>query len=158
MTAGVPRRVLLTCCLGVGLTVSASLLQGCAAPDSSTGRSLAAPWEQPGWSEVLSAAGRWRVFYRTLPDSVPINEPFRLELFVLGAEDGRLPVDLEVHVDGRMPQHQHGMLRRARYERRADGGFTAAGLLFHMPGDWTLMIDVRSGAITERAEIQLRPR
>jgi len=34
-----------------------------------------------------------------------------------------------------------------------DGLFDATGLLFHMPGEWTLTFDVTEGPFTERAEV-----
>jgi hypothetical protein len=113
--------------------------------------------EIPPWSaleQVHSNAGSFRIYYRLAPASIPSNEPFALEAWVVEPEDERrLLADARLIVDAAMPEHGHGMNREPRTERRADGGYDVSGLLFHMPGRWELYFDVVRGAKTERAQL-----
>jgi len=107
----------------------------------------------PAGHELTSHAGTWRVVYRTRPEAIPLNEPFGLTVWVLDPQPGGAPrADVKLVVDAGMPQHMHGMNRVPTLSPRDDGGFDVDGLLFHMPGEWTLTFDVERGGITERAE------
>ncbi len=108
--------------------------------------------EASGWQRVVSSAGAWVVSYRSQPSPMPLGTSFDLELRVARADGAPLPADLQLRVDASMPQHQHGMLRRPTLHVRAPGEVRAEGLLFHMAGAWTLVFDVSSGPLTERAE------
>jgi hypothetical protein len=48
------------------------------------------------------------------------------------------------------------MNRTPRHTRLPGGGMLAEGLLFHMPGEWTLTFDVSDAGITERAEVTIQ--
>lgn len=54
-----------------------------------------------------------------------------------------------------MPAHGHGMNYKATVKRVGEGAFRADGLMFHMPGRWQLIIDVRAGSTTERLAYDL---
>lgn len=102
---------------------------------------------------VVSNAGTWRIVWRARPDTIPLDEPFGLTVWVLDPGTGDAPRrDVALVVDAGMPQHQHGMNRVPTLAARDDGGFDVDGLLFHMPGTWTLFFDVQQGGITERAQ------
>lgn len=55
-------------------------------------------------------------------------------------------------VDATMPEHRHGMNYRPSLKRLADGRWRAEGLMFHMPGRWELVFDVRA----EERSVRLR--
>ena len=111
----------------------------------------------PAPQVVASSAGSWRVEYRARPDPIPLNEPFGLTARIFSADAPDVPRnDVELAVDAAMPQHQHGMNRRASVRRDGAGGFVASELLFHMPGEWRLYFDVTYGGLTERAECVVR--
>lgn len=138
----------------------ALVVGGCAETSSGT-RSRSAGSSAPGGASadagdyfvVVSAAGTWRVAYRTEPSPIPLNEPF--SVFVRVAPSGSIDYspDIPIRVDAGMPHHQHGMNRVPEHQRIEPDLVRADGLLFHMPGDWTLTFDVTQGAITERAEV-----
>lgn len=79
------------------------------------------------------------------PAPVPVGRHFAIH-FVLCARDGAaLPA--EVRVDATMPEHKHGMNYRPSVSARGAGVYRAEGLLFHMPGRWELVFELRgSGA------------
>lgn len=90
-----------------------------------------------------------------MPDPVPLNEPFDLEVRVLDGSDRVTPADqIDLVVDGRMPEHRHGMNVEPLVTRRGDGRFEIEGMRFHMPGYWEIHLDAVApdGAI-ERAQI-----
>lgn len=49
-------------------------------------------------------------------------------------------------VDATMPAHRHGMNYRPALKPLGDGRWRVEGLLFHMPGQWELRLDVRLDA------------
>lgn len=52
-------------------------------------------------------------------------------------------------VDARMPAHRHGMNYRPSIKALGEGRWHVEGLMFHMPGDWELRLDVQAGGRTE---------
>jgi len=104
--------------------------------------------------EITSSAGTYHVIC-VMPDPVPLNEPFDLEVRVLDGSDRVTPADqIDLVVDGRMPEHRHGMNVEPLVTRRGDGRFEIEGMRFHMPGYWEIHLDAVApdGAI-ERAQI-----
>jgi hypothetical protein len=63
-----------------------------------------------------------------------------------------------IEVDAGMPAHHHGMNLSARIEPVSDGRFRVSGMLFHMPGQWEIYIDVIQGAKKERARFAVEVR
>jgi hypothetical protein len=96
---------------------------------------------------IIRAAGH-AVAWRPVPRPIPLSAPFALELAVC-ATDGRLALE-SLSVDADMPAHRHGMNYRPSVSRRGVGRYRADGLLFHMPGDWRLIVDLRAGGRSER--------
>ena len=94
------------------------------------------------------AAGRYAVAYRAVPQKIPLGQHFALELAVC-ANAGAPPFE-ELTVDARMPEHGHGMNYKTSVRRTADGRYRAEGLLFHMPGRWEIIIELRAAARTDR--------
>jgi len=141
------------------LVVATPLMLGCqgdgaarapAALGPGTPRSTAGYHTQASWN------GGYVVHWRSAPAELPVGEPFALEAWVA---DARAPevllAGVELEVDAAMPQHGHGMTRRALVTRASDGSWRAEGLLFHMPGEWRLYFDVRNGPLLERAEARV---
>ncbi len=78
-----------------------------------------------------------------------------VEVEVETAAGGAPLVDLAV--DARMEEHNHGMNVTPTVRRMAKNKFTVDGLLFHMLGDWTLYLDVIGPSVTERAQLLIHP-
>ena len=49
-----------------------------------------------------------------------------------------------------MPEHKHGMNYKPTVKKNATEGFTATGMMFHMPGRWQFAFEVESTAGRER--------
>lgn len=83
------------------------------------------------------------------PNPIPLNEAFVYDVEVhpiQGDADG-----LALAFDAVMPDHGHGMNTLPEVEATGAGTFRVEGLLFHMPGDWEIHIDVTRDETTERA-------
>ncbi len=52
--------------------------------------------------------------------------------------------------DARMPQHGHGLNYRPRITADGPGRYRVDGVLFHMPGAWQFVFDVRAGGTARR--------
>lgn len=107
-------------------------------------------------SQVNSNAGSFQLLWDPAAQSPPLNEEYDLH-FALRTPAGA-PLDLpsaDLHLDARMPRHGHGMNQDPLIKRTAAGCYTAHGLRLHMTGHWEIYLDVRLGALTERAEFTL---
>jgi hypothetical protein len=101
-----------------------------------------------GDKQSLAESPRYRLAWRVRPDPVAVAEPFALEMSIC-AKPGAQPAE-GVAVDATMPEHRHGMNYRPSVIDGPEGRFLAEGMLFHMPGKWRLIFDVRAGGLTER--------
>lgn len=97
--------------------------------------------------QIVDSA-RYRIAWSTRPDPIAVAEPFALVLSVC-ARPGAEAVE-GIAVDAVMPEHRHGMNYRPSVIDGPGERFLAEGMLFHMPGKWRLIFDVRAGGITER--------
>jgi hypothetical protein len=120
----------------------------------------AKPVEKPAWTskhELRSNAGAYVLHFDPAPEAMPDNEPFTIEAWIaLAASPGELCSDLSLTVDAAMPEHGHGMNRVPKITRAEDGHFVVEGMLFHMTGRWELYFDVTRGAVTERAQCDVK--
>ena len=91
---------------------------------------------------------RYVVAYRPRPDRVVVGKHFAVE-FTVCAKSGQ-PAPEAVRVDGYMPEHRHGMNYRAVVKPAEGGRYVADGLMFHMPGKWDFIFEVRGGGKTDR--------
>ncbi|MSR28345.1 MAG: hypothetical protein EXS03_02065 [Phycisphaerales bacterium] len=108
------------------------------------------------WQTVTSNDGSWRIEWRLLRDSDPIQLPearkrFTIELKIAST---RTPADVPfaVGVDAHMPEHHHGMNVAPTVIRRSDGSLRAEGMLFHMSGKWEVDVDIDDGTTIERTQ------
>ena len=148
---------------GLGSLAALVLLAGCVAPGEGPGEvrvesmTSALPAEAV---TVVSEGGGWKVSWWLDHDALQPAELFDHGLFdvrvALRTAGGELPgPGVELIVDAGMPQHRHGMNVVPELEELGPGEYRVAGLLFHMPGDWTMTFDVVSGALSERAQVVL---
>lgn len=93
-------------------------------------------------------SARYTVAYRTKPAPVAVARHFALDIAVCAKAGAPAPEALAV--DARMPEHGHGMNYKAAVKSLGDGRFQADGLMFHMPGRWEFVFEVRAGGVTER--------
>ncbi len=102
----------------------------------------------PGGGRTLEA-GRYTLAYRPVPAKIPLGDHFSLVFAVCA--NGGAPLPASVSVDAQMPEHRHGMNYKPSIKTEAPGRYRADGLLFHMPGRWELVFNLRAGDRTERA-------
>ncbi len=100
---------------------------------------------------VTTLGGDYRVEYVPGPDPIPLNEPFGLTLTVTDTRGDALPGSPEVRVDGWMPGHGHGMNTTPEVLAVDEKTYAVEGMLFHMPGDWEIYVDVVTGGTAKRA-------
>ena len=120
--------------------LSALALGACTGDPKDSGRAAPDTTAAPGGpSEATSDDGRFTVRYTSRPAPIPQSEDFALDWTVAGADglDG-----LAVTVDAWMPDHGHGMNTRPE-TAGAGAAWTTTGMLFHMPGDWELVVELR---------------
>ena len=101
--------------------------------------------------------GPFVVSYATTPAPVPLNEPFNVRVNVVDTHSQPV-TNVTIRVNATMPTHGHGM-NVAPTHTAFPGGVTAQGLLFHMPGQWELHVDLEAPGKTTRAvfPIHLKP-
>ena len=91
---------------------------------------------------------RYSLAYRTKPEKIVVSQHFQVELVVCAKGSNAAPE--AVRVDGFMPEHNHGMNYKATVKSLGSGRYEATGLMFHMPGRWDFIFEVRGGGKTDR--------
>jgi len=100
----------------------------------------------------LSSYGRFIVLYHPFPDPIPVNESFDIEVVVRDARDRlRAVPDVTLGINAEMSSHSHGMNVKPIVTRTSPDTFKVEGMMLHMPGQWTLNVDLTHAGITERA-------
>lgn len=105
-------------------------------------------------TSVTSPSG-YEVTYTPQPDPIPLNDHFSIEVTVVAPDRSVDLKDLSINVDAGMPSHGHGINTAPNVQASGDGRFKIDGLLFHMPGEWELYVDVILGPVRERATFPL---
>lgn len=103
--------------------------------------------ELPGGPAQSLETGGHTILYRAAP--IQVGRHFTLDLAVC-------PPPESVRLDASMPAHRHGMNYTPSVVPLGGGRYRAEGLMFHMPGDWQLLFEIRAGGTTERATHDLR--
>lgn len=111
-----------------------------------------APWQLHLERERKSGTGRYAVAYVPVPDPIPRNEIFDLDLEIerIGEAAPR-PDDLSVRVRAEMPIHNHGMNTEPIVSPQGEGAFRVEGMLFHMVGHWQIYVELTDDRLTEAA-------
>ena len=99
-----------------------------------------------GGKQLESA--RFSLGYRAVPEALAVGRHFALELAVCPKAGTQAPES--VRVDAHMPEHRHGMNYQARVVAAPGGRYRADGLMFHMPGRWEFVFDLRAAGKTDR--------
>ena len=91
---------------------------------------------------------RYVLAYRTKQEKIAVSQHFTVELAVCARSGQAAPEG--VRVDGFMPEHNHGMNYKVVVKPAGSGRYEATGLMFHMPGRWDFIFEVRGGGKTDR--------
>jgi YtkA-like len=105
------------------------------------GEGLARPARRIEDAQVL-------LVYRTAPDPVKAGRHFAIDFAV--CPRGRVAAPDEVRVDAHMPEHKHGMNYKPSVTALGNGLYRAEGLMFHMPGRWELVFELRGAGTPQR--------
>jgi hypothetical protein len=100
---------------------------------------------------ITSSGHTYVVEYLPSIDPLPLNRLFSIDIRVSAIHLSADPVSPQVRVTARMPAHNHGMNTQAMVRHIADGHYIADGLLFHMPGQWRILIELTD--YMERTEL-----
>jgi hypothetical protein len=103
--------------------------------------------ELPGGPAQSIQSTNVAIAYRTAP--LRVGEHFAVEFAVCPAPES-------VTLDAWMPDHRHGMNYKPAVAALGGGRYRAEGLMFHMPGRWEFVFDVRAGGRTERLAHSVR--
>ena len=106
----------------------------------------ACPTKLEGAQTVEST--RHTLAYRTNPAIPAVGKPFTVDL-VACPKDPQARI-ASIEVDARMPEHRHGMNYKTTVTSSGAGKYRAEGLMFHMPGRWEYIFEVRAAGATER--------
>ena len=91
---------------------------------------------------------RYLVAYRTQPGKISVGQHFSMDLVVCPKSGQAAPESLRV--DAYMPEHSHGMNYRTTVKSVEGGRYLAEGLMFHMPGRWDFIFELRASGKTDR--------
>ena len=113
---------------------------------------LAAACDRPeDWTGGARIEGElWTAWWRSEPAPIAVGAHVSIRFHLCG------PPVQRVKVRGWMPDHRHGMNYRPAVTLNGLSG-TAEGLLFHMPGRWQLILDVRGAAGREKLTAETVP-
>ena len=80
--------------------------------------------------------------------ALAVGKLFAFEFAVCPKSGEQLPES--VRVDAGMPEHRHGMNYRPTLTALGAGRYRAEGMMFHMPGRWELVFELRAAGRTDR--------
>jgi hypothetical protein len=150
--------------LGVtGLAVAVCVGGGCAsngdADAPSSDRTTASEPKADAVRVRQTSGGTYYVTYAPVPDPIPLNQVFAMDVRVCRDQAMTTPADdVGIVADAAMPHHHHGMNLVPRSERTGPGAFRVTGMLFHMPGYWEIYVDVKGAGgagESERARFEV---
>ena len=81
------------------------------------------------------------------PEPISVAKHFALEIAVCSKSSA--PPE-SIKVDAHMPEHRHGMNYAPEVTALGPGRWRAEGLMFHMPGKWELVFEVRAAGSSDR--------
>ncbi len=96
-------------------------------------------------------SGAHAISVMTVPEKVEVGSPFDVSVVVCNA-DGT-PFEGGVSARALMPMHKHGMNYQPVITNNGLGHYHGTGFLFHMPGQWQYVFDLRQGDETDRVLI-----
>ena len=104
--------------------------------------------ELEGAQRIESA--HYVIAWRADPQKIPVGKHFAVDL--IACPKAGAPAASSVGVDASMPAHGHGMNYKPSIKAASAERWRADGLMFHMPGQWEMVFDVRGGDLSERAK------
>jgi cytochrome c peroxidase len=88
------------------------------------------------------------------PEAISVAKHFALEIAVCAKPGNPAPESLRL--DAHMPEHRHGMNYSPAVKPLGPGRWRAEGLMFHMPGKWELVFEIRAAGASDRLAHEYR--
>jgi cytochrome c peroxidase len=88
------------------------------------------------------------------PETISVAQHFAVNVAVCSKSASVIPESIKV--DAHMPEHRHGMNYAPAVKQLGPGRWRAEGLMFHMPGKWEFVFEIRAAGTTERVAHELR--
>ena len=89
--------------------------------------------------------------YRIEPSPLRVAQHFSMQFRTCRGEQSLKPDSFKV--DALMPKHGHGMNYKADIDIQRDGMVEATGMLFHMPGQWQIKVDLSYDGLARQVKI-----
>ncbi len=93
--------------------------------------------------------GNFTVTVQPAGGAITLNKHFSLSVILTPDAGASVPTSVSVNAD--MPGHGHGMNTAPETIHEEGQRYRADGMLFHMAGDWSIMVEITAGAKIERA-------
>ena len=95
-------------------------------------------------------SARFVLAYKASPE---LGKFFTLDVAVCGKSKAAVE---SIKVDAHMPEHRHGMNYAPALKPLGRGRWRAEGLMFHMPGKWEFVFEIRAAGKTDRVAHEYR--
>jgi len=102
-------------------------------------------------SERVSPGDGLMLHYRIKSPPLTVAQHFSMQ-FLLCRDETVLAIE-GFRLDALMPAHGHGMNYKASIDLLDDGMVEASGLLFHMPGQWRVTVNLIYDGIARQTQL-----
>jgi hypothetical protein len=110
----------------------------------------ATPAAAPIWPATRKTdRGNFTVTIQPAGSGITLNKHFSLNAILTPETGASAPTSVSVNAD--MPSHGHGMNTAPETIHEEGQRYRADGMLFHMAGDWSIMVEITAGGKIERA-------
>jgi hypothetical protein len=99
----------------------------------------------------MSSGGRYKAVVTSA--NLRLNQATSLDIRLSRVDGQPLLATTSIRLRLLMIAHGHGMTTQPVLKPMGPGHVVADGILLHMPGEWTLFVDVAEGPVTEKIEI-----
>lgn len=106
-------------------------------------------------NQLISKGRNYTIIFTPPIDSIPLNQPFDMDVTIQGLSKQMLTYTVKLEVDAGMKAHNHGMNVRPTVTSLGKGKFKVEGMLFHMTGKWFISFVIRRGAMSDKAEVSM---
>ncbi len=100
---------------------------------------------EPGLQGTRLESARFVLAFK--PEAVSVAQHFSMDVAVC-AKTSLVPESIKV--DAHMPEHRHGMNYAPEVKPVGPGRWRAQGLMFHMPGKWEFVFEIRAAGKSDR--------
>ncbi len=129
----------------------AAAAPGCRkAPDPTQAPPPATPAAAAIWpAKRKTDRGNFTVTIQPEGGNIAVNKHFSIGVTVEPGAEAAAPASVSVDAD--MPSHGHGMNTKPETIHEGGQRYRANGMLFHMEGEWSIVVEISAGATKERA-------